>query len=320
MRSGANRRKGEVPVKKHSRLWLGIAVAALLVAVALGFQRSDLPGLVAGEAASPFDGGRAFRDLEAIVGFGARPAGSDNLASARAYIVEELRRAGLEPQLDRFVAETPLGAVEMANIRARREGSLPETLAVAGHYDTKRFDFSFVGANDGGSSAALVLEMARATAELELDHTLEFIFFDGEEAVVEWTATDSLYGSRYDIDRRYDAGTLRQLAALVLVDMIGDTDLGIARETASTGWINDLVWSVAADLGYSRHFLDRSLAIEDDHLPYLNAGIPAVDLIDFDYPYWHTPGDTLDKTSARSLQVVGDVVYHTLSALDREAR
>ena len=302
---------------RHRKTWFGIALACLLVAAALGVRSSELRLFQTADR-SPFDGARAFQDLERIVDFGARPSGSDNLREARAYIVERLEETGLVVELDRFVASTPIGPIDMVNIRARRAGSIENTIAVAGHYDTKRFDFGFVGANDGGSSAALVLEMARATADLELDHTLEFIFFDGEEAVREWTATDSLYGSRYDIDRRYEEGTLRQLEALVLVDMVGDSDLGISRETASTAWLNALVWSVAGDLGYSDYFLEATLAVEDDHIPYLNAGIPAIDLIDFDYPYWHTPGDTLDKTSARSLQVVGDVVYHALPRIARE--
>jgi len=295
------------------KLWLLIALPAIAAAVALGFQQRE-----AGPAAnaSPFAAARAFEDLGAIVGFGPRPAGSRNLALARDYILAELREAGLEPVVDAFPAQTPVGEIEMANIRAIRPGRRDETIAVAGHYDTKRFDFAFVGANDGGSSTALLLELARATRDLELDHSLEFIFFDGEEAVREWTATDSLYGSRFDIDRRYDEGTLGDLRALVLVDMIGDRDLEILEEAASAEWLRTLIWETAADLGYGAHFGARRAAIEDDHVPYLNAGIPAIDLIDFDYPYWHTPEDTLDKTSGESLKVVGDVLYHVLPKID----
>jgi Zn-dependent M28 family amino/carboxypeptidase len=205
----------------------------------------------------------------------------------------------------------------MVNIRAVRPGKNQTSIALSAHYDTKLFDFPFVGANDGGSSAAWLLEMARATSGLTLENTLEFIFFDGEEAVVEWTDTDSLYGSRYDVERRHRSGSLDQLKALVLVDMIGDKNLNIQRESASTSWLTSLVWDRAHSLGYTREFLNGTQNISDDHLPYLRAGVAAVDIIDFDYSYWHTPGDTLDKTSGRSLKIVGDVVYFSLPEIDR---
>jgi Zn-dependent M28 family amino/carboxypeptidase len=206
----------------------------------------------------------------------------------------------------------------MTNIRAIRPGTGSDTIILAGHYDTKRYDFEFVGANDGGSSTAVLLELARITADLDLGHGLEFLFFDGEEAVRDWTLTDSLYGSRFDVDRRSAAGTLDDLKALILIDMIGDRDLQILQETASTGWLRSLIWASADRLGYSKHFGTRFALIDDDHVPYLNAGIPALDLIDFDYPYWHTPQDTLDKTSAASLKVVGDVLYDVLPDIDRQ--
>lgn len=206
----------------------------------------------------------------------------------------------------------------MVNIHAVRSGSRPgNIIAVTGHYDTKRFDFNFVGASDGGSSAAWLLEMARVSADLKLNNTLEFIFFDGEEAVLDWTESDSVYGSRHDVDRRYRAGQLDQLKAMILVDMIGDKNLNIHQEAASTLWLRTLIWNTAHSLGYDREFLNESMSIEDDHVPYLRAGIPAVDIIDFDYPYWHMATDTLDKTSARSLKVVGDVVYTALPEIDK---
>ena len=303
-------------MSKNRRLWIGFAAPFLVVVLTLGFQRNPGPGAtLSGE--SPFDSDRAFRDLETIVGFGARPSGSENLRRTRDYIVRELRAAGLDPQLDEFVARTPVGDIEMANIRAQRTGSEPGSILVGGHYDTKRFDFSFVGANDGGSSTALLLELARVTDGLELTHTLEFIFFDGEEAVLDWTPTDSVYGSRFDIDRRFDDGTLGALKALVLVDMVGDRDLSFLDEAASTDWLKTIIWDTSRALGYGQHFSNASSLIEDDHVPYLNAGIPAIDIIDFDYPYWHTPGDTVDKTSADSLKVIGDVLYHALPEIDR---
>ncbi len=305
-------------MSKQTKLLAGVATSVVVVVLAFGFQRGETGSPRSTSAQDlPFDADRAWGDLETVVGFGPRPAGSENLQKTREYIVAELRDAGLEPLLDEFVAATPTGAIEMANIRAIVPGRKVESIAVAGHYDTKRFDVSFVGANDGGSSTAVVLELARISAGLDLEHTLEFIFFDGEEAVVEWNADDSVYGSRHDVDRRYEEGTLRRLKALVLVDMVGDRDLGVLDETSSTDWLKEVIWETAARIGYSGYFRNDGYAIEDDHIPYLNAGIDAVDLIDLDYPFWHTPADTIDKTSAESLKVVGDVVYRALPAIDQ---
>ena len=289
----------------------------LAAAMVYAFQGSARP--------SPFNADRAFADLTKMVGFGPRPAGSAAIAKTRYYIVAELKKAGLQPELDEFQGMTPRGPRRMVNIRASRPGPRPTSIALVGHYDTKVFDnFSFVGANDGGSSAAWLLEMARATSSLKLQNTLEFVFFDGEEAVVEWTSTDSLYGSRHDVDRRLNAGTLRQLKALVLVEMIGDKNLNIRREAESTDWLKMIIWNTAGSLGYNREFPTDSMAVTDDHVPYLRAAIPAVDLIDFEYgpggspgPYWHSAADTLDKTSGKSLKIVGDVVYASLPEIDR---
>ena len=295
------------------RISILIVSGILAAAVIYGVQRG---GPVATRN-SPFNEQRAAMDLQMLVGFGPRPAGSAAIEKARAYIVAELQKVGLKPLLDEFNARTPRGFRKMVNIRALRPGSKPSIIALTGHYDTKLFDFAFVGASDGGSSAAWLLEMARATANLKLENTLEFIFFDGEEAVVEWTADDSVYGSRYDVDRRVRDGSLRQIKALVLVDMIGDRNLNIRKETQSTDWLKTIIWNTAASLGYTREFPNESLEVADDHIPYLRAGIPSVDLIDFDYPPWHTAEDTLDKTSGRSLKIVGDVVYFSLPEIDR---
>ncbi len=293
-----------------------VALTAIVgVAVAYGFQRNTAVAV----KDSPFSEQRAAADLRTIVGFGPRPAGSAAIGKTRAYIVAELEKIGLKPELDEFTAQTPRGPRKMVNIRALRPGARPDVIALTGHYDTKVFDFPFVGASDGGSSAAWLLEFARATADVKLDHSLEFIFFDGEEAVVEWTDADSVYGSRYDADRRARAGALNRLKALILVDMIGDRNLNIRREAQSTRWLKDIIWNTAESLGHRREFLNEEQEIADDHVPYLRAGIPAVDLIDFDYAPWHTASDTLDKTSPRSLKIVGDVIYFSLAEIDRRA-
>ncbi len=273
--------------------------------------------LRAGDAQAPLrvDGAAAFRHVERLVGIGPRVAGSPGGERARAYIVGELRRSGIEAEVRPFEAGTPHGRLRMANVIARLPGRRPEVVVLAGHYDTKLFNsFRFVGANDGGSSAALLIELARRLAKAPRDYTLWVVWFDGEEAREAWTATDSLYGSRHLAAELAHAGRLPR--ALVLVDMIGDRDLNIRRDTYSTPWLTDILWSSAARLGYAKHFLSDPLPVEDDHAPFLQAGVPAALLIDFDYPPWHTAGDTLDKVSARSLAIVGDVVLDALPSIE----
>jgi hypothetical protein len=292
---------------------LTLAVIVLGAAALFAFQRTPTT-----PRNSPFSEQRADIDLKTIVGFGPRPAGSATLTKTRNYIVSELTKAGLKPQLDEFDARTPKGFRHMVNIHAFRPGSKPTVIALTGHYDTKVFDdFAFAGASDGGSSAAWLLEFARASAGLKLENTLEFIFFDGEEAVVEWSDDDSVYGSRHDVDRRYQNHTLSDLKAMILVDMIGDKNLNIRKEHQSTGWLKDIIWNNAQTLGFGRQFPKDDIDISDDHIPYLKASIPSVDLIDFDYPCWHMACDTLDQVSAHSLKIVGDVLYFSLSEIDR---
>lgn len=270
----------------------------------------------AADAAGPaFDGAAALRHVERLVAIGPRPAGSTGGVRAREYIAGELKRAGVAVRVEPFDADTPDGRVKMANVVGVVAGRRPDVILVGGHYDTKVFrDFRFVGANDGGSSTALLLELARALASRPREFTYWIAFFDGEEARSAWTWTDSLYGSRRmaaDLARR------NQLPrAVIVADMIGDRDLNIQREAASTPWLTDLIWNSARRLGQGTHFLPDTRAVEDDHVPFLRAGVPAALLIDFDFPPWHTVEDTLDKVSARSLQVVGDVLLDALPAIE----
>jgi Zn-dependent M28 family amino/carboxypeptidase len=223
---------------------------------------------------------------------------------------------------DPFVASTPIGPIPMTNLIAEFRGSSRETVIVAGHYDTKRFDeFHFLGANDGGSSAALLVELARVLGTRRNALNYWLVFFDGEEAVRDWSATDSLYGSRHLVEKLSSSGELSRIQALILVDMIGDAQLRIPREYGSTPWLNDLVFSVAQRLGYGRYFRGSQNAVGDDHVPFISAGVSAVDLIDFDYgphnSYWHSAQDTLDHCSPQSLTIVGRVVTATLLELEK---
>ncbi|HET7339896.1 MAG TPA: M28 family peptidase, partial [Methylomirabilota bacterium] len=230
--------------------------------------------------------------------------------------VGELRKiAGAQVQVKPFEADTPHGRLAMANVVAVLPGTRPDVVLLAGHYDTKVFkDFRFVGANDGGSSAALLLELARRLAARPRDYTYWLVWFDGEEARESWTDRDSLYGSRQLAAELARARRLPR--AMILVDMIGDKDLDIRREAHSAGWLTDIVWDAAARLGYGRQFLREPLPVEDDHVPFMKRGVPATLLIDFDYPPWHTADDTLDKVSAESLAIVGQVLLEALPSVE----
>jgi Zn-dependent M28 family amino/carboxypeptidase len=168
------------------------------------------------------------------------------------------------------------------------------------------------------SSTAAVLELGRVHKGRQNEFTIELIFFDGEEAVVDWNRNnDNTYGSRHYVQMAQKSGTLSSLKALVLLDMIGDRNLNIRRDSNSTGWLNDIVWASAARLGYRSNFVEEETTIDDDHMPFVRAGIPAIDIIDLDYPAWHTAQDDLDRVSARSLQIVGDVVLDALPQIER---
>jgi glutaminyl-peptide cyclotransferase len=283
-------------------------------------------------AKSEFDAGRAFEHVRRQVAFGPRPAGSPALALTRKYLVTELTSFGLKVTEEAFTATTPTGKVDMVNVIAELPGESPQIVVLGSHYDTKRMA-NFVGANDAGSSTGALLEIARVLAESartkKPELTLQFVFFDGEEAVIEWSDEDSLYGSRHFVDARQKAGTMASIRGMVLLDMIGDRDLVIAKEGHSTATLTDAIWSTAASLGYAKHFVSEKHWIDDDHVPFLTSGVASVDIIDFQYgtsrekygdggptnAYWHTPDDTLDKVSAESLKVVGDTVIASLPAI-----
>ena len=269
-----------------------------------------------------FDGARAFADLKAMVDIGPRPAGSPAIEKTRDYIRKQLAAAGLKAEDQAFDARTPTGVVHMVNIKATLPGqtSGKGRIVIGGHYDTKLFkDIAFVGASDAASSAAFLLEIARALKGRQNALPIELLFLDGEEAVVDWTGSDHTYGSRYYVRQAQKAGTTKEIRAFILVDMIGDRDLNIRREQNSTPWLTDAIWSTAKKLNRPE-FLDEATPIEDDHLEFLEAGIESVDIIDLDYPAWHQATDDLQHVSAKSLQAVGDVVIAALPLIETRLR
>ena len=312
------------------------ALAAALFLACNGAAAGDSPmNQTPSPAPSPpggarFDSARAWKDLEAQVAIGPRPAGSAALQKTREYILAELKKAGIEARQQIFIAKTPLGETSMANVIATIPGRRPERLAIASHYDTKRTPFTspsgapvnrFVGASDGASSTAALIELARVLKVRQNEYTIELIFFDGEEAVIEWSRNnDNTYGSRHYVAAARQAGTLKDVRALILLDMIGDRDLRIRRDAISTRWLVDVVWNAAARIGHGGVFVNEETSIDDDHVPFIDAGVPAVDIIDLDYPAWHTADDTLDNVSPRSLQIVGDVVLAALPDIEQRLK
>ena len=274
---------------------------------------------VSAQAPTAFDSAKAWDHLRQQVAIGPRPSGSAGNLKNREYITKTLAAIGLKTVEQAWEAMTPLGPVKMVNLIATIPGRRPERIILASHFDTKLFrEFRFVGASDGASSTATLLELARVLkARPQLPFTIELLFLDGEEATGEWRDPDHTYGSRHYVEVARQTGTLKSLKAMILLDMVGDRQLNIRRESTSTPWLTDIIWNTARRLGHQASFISESMAVEDDHMHFLKAGIPSVDIIDLDYPAWHTAQDTLDAVSARSLQVVGDVVVAALPEIEQ---
>jgi Zn-dependent M28 family amino/carboxypeptidase len=265
-------------------------------------------------------GASALEFTRRAVAFGPRPPGSPANVALQNYIIAELRKDGCEVIEDAFTPKTPQGMVPMKNIIAKfpGKGSAHRGIAITGHFDTKLFPGrNFVGASDGGSSTGLLLELARVLAHQPRIDDVYLAFFDGEEAFGEWSESDSLYGSRHLAARWRQDGTLQRLKGLINVDMIGDKNLDIPQETNGNAELRKLVWNTAADLGYKAFFIDQQIGEDDDHMPFVHAGVAAIDLIDIDYPPWHNDTDTMDKLSPRSMEIVGTVVYEVIQRLER---
>jgi Iap family predicted aminopeptidase len=275
-------------------------------------------------AAPHFDSARAWEHLRQMVAIGPRPSGSPAIEQTRKYIKDQLAAAGVAVTEQAWEEETPLGRTHMINLIATIPGARKERILFTGHYDTKvERQFRFVGADDGASSAAFLLELARVLKTRRNPLTIELAFLDGEEAVCEgWDdcgrpgSPDNTYGSRHYVAAGKKDGTLAGIKANILLDMIADRNLRIKREGYSTPWLTDIIWNAAKREKQDAYFLPASTKIEDDHLAFLDAGVPSVDIIDLEYEAWHTAKDTLDAVSARSLQIVGDVVLAALPQIE----
>ena len=272
------------------------------------------------------DSARAMQCVKEIVKSGPRPLGSPNHKKVEDYLDSHLK--GDQVEDDTFTAKTPVGDFPVHNIVAKFPGTKDGIIVVASHYDTNYplRNTSYIGANDGASTSGLLLELANQLRGKTRDgYSVWLVWDDAEEAMIPDTQmdfmADSLYGITHLADKWKADGTLKKVKAFILADMIGDADLDIDRDLNSTPWLEDVVGEAAKRLGYQSHFFARTNKVSDDHLPFLDRGVPSADLIDFTYGYnnvfWHTPQDTIDKLSPKSLEISGNVILETIRILDK---
>jgi len=301
----------------HSRQpTLRYFLSPLLLIVCISLVCSDTSPAAQTKIWEELSGEKAFAHVQQLVDFGPRPSGSEAIEKSRRYIEDQLRRAGWHVTRQAFTDDTPRGKIQFVNLIAQfpGQGNTAPLFLLCSHYDTKTFDaIKFVGANDGGSSTGLLLELARVIGQRpNLAAKVELVFFDGEEAYDHFSETDGLYGSRYFAKHLGDA---RQFHGGILLDMVGDRSLDITLPADSPSEMARDIFAAAEALKLRSYFtyLDREMI--DDHSPLNSIGIPTIDVIDFDYPWWHTAGDTIEKISARSLQIVGSVALYYLSEI-----
>ena len=264
---------------------------------------------------SDFSGEKALTHVQNLVDLGPRPPGSDAIVRTRAYLEEQLESFGWKVSEQAFVDRTPRGEVKFVNLVARFGAAAKPVFLLCSHYDTKIFDtFRFVGANDGGSSTGLLLELARVLAQQpRLADKIELVFFDGEEAVENFSGTDGIYGSRHFAAELLHDGSAKSFRGGILFDMVGDRSLDVTLPPNSPSKIAADIFASADALKLRNYFTYFDQDITDDHTPLNAVGVPVVDLIDFHYPAWHTADDTIDKLSAESLRIVGSVAAYYLS-------
>ena len=297
------------------RFWKIVALGLLLLAP------------LAAPAQVHFNGGKALEYARQFVAIGPRWPTRPGHMKAEEFLRNHFRRDALEE--DAFTASTPIGPVPMRNFIVRLPGKKNGVIVLATHYETNYWlrNIHYVGANDGGSTTGLLMAIADQLREetaggRKLDgYSIWLVFFDGEEAIESWSRSDSTYGSRHLAAKWGGNGTLGKIKAFILTDMIGDKSLDIQRESQSTGWLVDLVGQAAKKCGDERYFFKREGAIEDDHLPFLERGVPSIDMIDLDYgpnnSFHHTAQDSMDKISAKSLAIDGDVILETIRLVDQ---
>jgi glutaminyl-peptide cyclotransferase len=291
------------------RTAIALATQVLLFLLATSIAKAGAPKIW-----EEISGAKALAHVQRLVDFGPRPSGSEAIEKSRRYIEDQLRRSGWHVTRQAFTDDTPRDKVQFVNLIAQfpGQGNATPLFLLCSHYDTKTFDaIKFVGANDGGSSTGLLLELARVIGQHpNLAAKVELVFFDGEEAYDHFSETDGLYGSRYFAKH---LGEGRQFHGGILFDMVGDRSLDVTLPADSPSEMARDIFAAAEALKLRNYFTYLDREIIDDHSPLNAIGIPTIDVIDFDYPWWHTAGDTIDKISPKSLQVVGSVALYYLS-------
>jgi len=278
----------------------------------------------AADTAPPaFNANRAMQYVKEIVALGPRPIGSENHKKVEKYILAHLKGDGVEQ--DAFDLHPTEGTFPVRNIIAKFPGTRDGIIVIASHYDTNwpLRNTSYIGANDGASSSALLLEVANQLRGKKIQgYSLWLVWDDAEESMkLPWDDPESLYGVRHLAEKWQSDGALKKIKAFILEDMIGDADLNIEHDANSTPWLEDMIFKAATQLGYQSHFFARTMAVTDDHMPFVERGVPSADLIDFDYGYndvfHHTTDDTVDKLSPKSLEIVGTVTLETVRMINQ---
>jgi Peptidase family M28 len=318
----------------------GASSASNSATAAVAGSSTVAPTIPAADAAPPasqtggFDGAKAYGYVVKLVSFGPHPPDTPAIRNVQTYIRSQLKSFGCPVNVDDFHAQTPIGTLSMENIVAKIPGTGPGIILLLTHYDTLRLA-NFVGADDSGSSSGLMLEMASLLCKAKENHNGVWIaFLDGEEdqqnfetaqqAQTTWNNDDTTYGSRELAARMDLSGETKNTKAVILADMIGQRILKIDRDSNSTPWLQDLVWKTADRLGYGKLFNTEKSSVTDDHIPFIERGVPAVDVIDLNSyiqeGYWHTTQDTLDKLSPRSIAIVGHVILASVNELQDKFR
>ena len=272
-------------------------------------------------AQAHFNGGKALEYAREFAAIGPRWPTSPGHMKAEQFLRSHFQHDKVEE--DTFTADTPIGPVAMQNFIVRFPGKKDGVIVLATHYETNYWlkNINFVGANDGAATTGLLMAIAdQLRGKTLYGYSVCLVFFDGEEAIQSWSSSDSTYGSRHLAAKWGRDGTLGKIKAFVLADMIGDKDLDIQRETKSTDWLVALMRQAAKKFHDERYFFQREEAVEDDHLAFLARGVPSIDVIDLDYgpnnAYHHTAQDTMDKISAASLTIDGDVFMETIRLIN----
>jgi len=285
-----------------------------------------LLGPVDASAQQHFNGAKALEYARQFAAIGPRWPTGPGHPKAEAFLHDQFKHDQVEE--DTFTANTPIGPVPMRNFIVRFPGKKDGAIVLATHYETNYplRNIGFVGANDGGSTTGMLIELANEIrGHVQAGYSVWLVFFDGEEAIEKWQGNDNTYGSRHLAAKWGTDGTLKRVKAFLLADMLGDKDLDVQKETQSTPWLISVVAQAAKNTGHAKYFFAQEQAEDDDHLPFLGRGVPSIDIIDSDYGphtqatpdgYHHTAEDTMDKISAKSLTIAGDVFLESIKLID----